>query len=277
MSVREAHRRALQEGASFYVDPDTGLHVFTEIGLRARGRCCGSGCRHCPFQHESMSLPDRAARGQRSSWLTAASEYESAVDLLFWSGGKDSFLALRALRREAMRPVVLLTTFDVGSRVVAHQEIAIDEVVRQAEHLGIALIGAPLHAGGDYMETIGEACDLVPRIARFVFGDLHLAHIRDWRSAAFAELAAARGAELHFPLWGVSYDVLIDDLEASGVTCEVSAVTGPARQAVAAGQRFDRAMMRRLPQEIDEFGENGEFHTLAKVWERNGRQERSTT
>ena len=264
----EAHRQAVDGRESCYIDPQTGFHVFTELGLRRRGTCCGSGCRHCPFQHESMPLPDRAARGQQPAWLTAARAPAEPVDVLFWSGGKDSFLTWRALRREGLRPTVLLTTFDAGTRTVAHQEIQIDAVIRQAENLAQPLLGVPLHPGHAYADRIREACELVPRIARFVFGDLHLLHVREWRSVAFKELAADRGAALHFPLWGVPYRALIDDLEASGDSCEVSAVTEAAEGVVRVGDRFDRAMMARLPDRIDPFGENGEFHTLVKVRER---------
>lgn len=264
---RRAHRRALKNGESSYIDPQTGFHVFTEIGLKRRGCCCGSGCRHCPYQHESMSLADRAARGKQPSWLTTDTAPAAPADVLFWSGGKDSFLALRALHREGLHPIMLLTTFDVATRTVAHQEIHIDAVIRQAEHLGLPLLGVPLHPGETYMDRIRAACELVPRIARLVFGDLHLLHIREWRGVAFREFAADRDAALHFPVWGVPYDTLITDLEASGVTCEVSAVTGAAEGFVAVGERFDRAMMARLPGDIDPFGENGEFHTLVRVWE----------
>ena len=257
----------MKNGESSYIDPETGFHVFTETGLRRRGHCCGSGCRHCPYRHESMSLPDRAARGKQPSGLTADAAPDAPADVLFWSGGKDSFLALRTLLRESLRPIVLLTTFDVGTRTVAHQEIHIDAVIRQAGHLGLPLLGVPLHPGETYMDRIRAACELVPLIARLVFGDLHLTHIREWRGVAFREFAADRDAALHFPLWGVPYGALIADLEASGVACEVSAVTEAAEGLVAVGERFDRAMMGRLPESIDPFGENGEFHTLVRVWE----------
>ncbi len=265
---REAHRQAIEAGRSTYIDPRTGFQVFTELGLRARGHCCGSGCRHCPYQHESMELDSRVAGAQQPSWLTGAGPSDDPADVLFWSGGKDSFLCYRVLTREAVRPVVLLTTFDAASRIVAHQEIGVRQVVRQAEHLGLPLLGVPLHPGHPYVDRIREAVALVPGIARFVFGDLHLRHIREWRDKAFRDLAAERGATLHFPLWGVSPETLIADLEASGAVCEVSAVTEPAEDVIEVGERFDRAMMTRLPDEIDPFGENGEFHTLAKVWER---------
>jgi hypothetical protein len=38
----------LVEGRDYYVDPD-GLYVFTAAYLSARGYCCRSGCRHCPY------------------------------------------------------------------------------------------------------------------------------------------------------------------------------------------------------------------------------------
>lgn len=52
--TRTLHDAASAKGEHFYVDPETGYRVFTEAGLRARGQCCGSGCRHCPYGHEAV-------------------------------------------------------------------------------------------------------------------------------------------------------------------------------------------------------------------------------
>jgi hypothetical protein len=38
---------ALREGRDYHVED--GLFVFTAHYLRARGFCCQSGCRHCPY------------------------------------------------------------------------------------------------------------------------------------------------------------------------------------------------------------------------------------
>jgi hypothetical protein len=38
----------------FYIDPETGYKVMTELYHKSRGRCCGSKCRHCPFNHENV-------------------------------------------------------------------------------------------------------------------------------------------------------------------------------------------------------------------------------
>lgn len=40
---------SLMEGHDFYMDPITGFMVFTAKYLTARGYCCKSGCRHCPW------------------------------------------------------------------------------------------------------------------------------------------------------------------------------------------------------------------------------------
>ena len=44
-----AHAEATDAGEPGYTDPSTGLFVFTAAYLTARGTCCDSGCRHCPY------------------------------------------------------------------------------------------------------------------------------------------------------------------------------------------------------------------------------------
>ena len=44
-----AHAEAMLAGEDRYVDPATGLFVFTAAYLAAVGTCCESGCRHCPY------------------------------------------------------------------------------------------------------------------------------------------------------------------------------------------------------------------------------------
>jgi hypothetical protein len=47
--ARAAHDAAMAAGEDGYVDPQTGYFVFTRAFLAARGTCCSSGCRHCPY------------------------------------------------------------------------------------------------------------------------------------------------------------------------------------------------------------------------------------
>jgi hypothetical protein len=47
--ILAAHALAVEAGADSYVDPATGNTAFTGAFLLARGYCCDSGCRHCPY------------------------------------------------------------------------------------------------------------------------------------------------------------------------------------------------------------------------------------
>jgi hypothetical protein len=48
-AIVDAHAAALDRGAGGYVDPTSGLFVFTAAYLLDRGTCCSTGCRHCPY------------------------------------------------------------------------------------------------------------------------------------------------------------------------------------------------------------------------------------
>lgn len=52
-----AHEAAVRAGQPGYLDPTTGLFVMTAVYLIARGTCCHSGCRHCPFLGATRSAP----------------------------------------------------------------------------------------------------------------------------------------------------------------------------------------------------------------------------
>ena len=44
------HAAAVAAGEPAYLDPATGRAVFTARWLADRDYCCGSGCRHCPYE-----------------------------------------------------------------------------------------------------------------------------------------------------------------------------------------------------------------------------------
>ncbi|MGI8939290.1 MAG: DUF5522 domain-containing protein [Iamia sp.] len=47
--VLRRHREACNAGQPVYIDPGSGYQVMTADALAARGECCESGCRHCPW------------------------------------------------------------------------------------------------------------------------------------------------------------------------------------------------------------------------------------
>jgi hypothetical protein len=57
--INKLHSEALEQGRDTYRDPVTGYAVFTADYHRRRGTCCGSGCRHCPFNHVNVGKGPR--------------------------------------------------------------------------------------------------------------------------------------------------------------------------------------------------------------------------
>ena len=53
-TAMDAHDKAVKEGRDTYVDPDTGYTVFTKSAHERRGSCCGSACRHCPYDWQNV-------------------------------------------------------------------------------------------------------------------------------------------------------------------------------------------------------------------------------
>ena len=278
------HNRACAAGDFFYNDPKTGYMVMTKINHQKRGKCCGSGCRHCPYSH--VNVRDKAMRIQNPAVLhKPTSGLAPEVVVLMWSGGKDSFLALRSMIKpggilHAVGPagVVLLTTFDAATRMVAHQDVSARDVEMQAKHLDVGLVGVPLHgnAGSAYVSRLETALEVITKqlgckVIGLACGDLHLEHIRSWREEA---VGGGLGVGITYPVWsdvaGDNYPALTADLQASGVPCKVSAVTVDGAEAAGAvvGATFSPELAAAVAAAgYDAFGENGEFHTLAQVWE----------
>ena len=67
------------------------------------------------------------------------------MDILFWSGGKDAYLALQFYRQaHPHKNLQLLTTYQSSNEVVPHQNIALSHIKKQAEDLGLTLTSVPL-------------------------------------------------------------------------------------------------------------------------------------
>uniref|UniRef100_A0A8C0G120 Chromosome 1 open reading frame 53 n=1 Tax=Chelonoidis abingdonii TaxID=106734 RepID=A0A8C0G120_CHEAB len=58
----EANGRPGAAGLQNYVDPVTGYLVFTKVAHLQRGKCCGSACRHCPYDQANVKDPSKKKR-----------------------------------------------------------------------------------------------------------------------------------------------------------------------------------------------------------------------
>ncbi len=52
-------KQKLAEGEDFYYNED-GFIVMTQKYHLERGFCCGNGCRHCPYNYENVSEPQKS-------------------------------------------------------------------------------------------------------------------------------------------------------------------------------------------------------------------------
>ncbi len=262
------HTAACSDGRHWYVDPVSGYRVFTAVALAERPSCCGSSCRHCPFGHSAVPH-ERRHNLIRDPWIENLEASDEPVEALFWSGGKDSFLAWMRLHRSGSKNIVLVTTFDGATESLAHQDLHLSAVRRQARSLNLPLLCIPLYRDGDYIERVTIGLRTLARrrpVQCVAFGDLNLRSVRRWREAHLEPALTELGARLTFPLWRAPYDDLMNELTGSGVQCFVSAVDSDAcRNYLAIGDVFDRDVAERLPAGVDLFGENGEFHTFVDV------------
>ena len=51
-------KQKLREGIDFYFN-EVGFMVLTETYHLQNGRCCGNGCKHCPYQYINVPEPKK--------------------------------------------------------------------------------------------------------------------------------------------------------------------------------------------------------------------------
>jgi uncharacterized protein (TIGR00290 family) len=184
--------------------------------------------------------------------------------LMSWSAGKDSALALDALRTggEFQVEALVTTVTDDFDRVSMHG-VRRALLVAQADALGLPLVEVriPRAASNEVYEAALVAA-LEPYIARGVrhvgFGDLFLRDIREYRERFLA------GLGLHgvFPIWLRDTRALAEELVRRGFRAVAVCVDPRRLDGSFAGRWLDASFFADLPAGVDPCGENGEFHTF---------------
>ncbi|HEY2395869.1 MAG TPA: ATP-binding protein [Rudaea sp.] len=184
---------------------------------------------------------------------------------LAWSGGKDSAMALAALRADPQLEVVALVT----TMTHDYDRISIHGVRRsvleaQVEAIGTALVEVAIPAAASnaiyeaaFAETLTSLRNAHPGIDHLAFGDLFLADVRAYRE----RLLASIGWTPLFPLWGADTAALAAGFIARGFRAILTCVDTTQISADFAGREFDASLLADLPAAADPCGENGEFHT----------------
>lgn len=184
--------------------------------------------------------------------------------MLSWSGGKDSALALSALREESgSEPVALLTTVTEEYDRVSMHGVRGELLRTQAAAAGLPLIevSIPARCSNDiYERRMAEALasGQLAGADAVAFGDLFLEDIRAYRE----ERLAAAGKRAVFPLWAHDTTELARQFVSDGFEAVLVCVDPDQLDPSFAGRRFDERLLAELPEGVDPCGENGEFHTF---------------
>jgi uncharacterized protein (TIGR00290 family) len=193
------------------------------------------------------------------------SDNRAPEDVLFcWSGGKDSAMALHALRAVGQRRIAaLLTTItDEYNRISMHgvRRVLLE---RQAESIGLPLhpvLIPPQCVNAIYEERMKEA--LAEHFARGVrqvaFGDIFLEDLRLYRENNLARA----GMTALFPILKRSSRELAAEFVRLGFRAIAVCVDPRVLDPSFAGRELDASFFANLPPGVDACGENGEFHTF---------------
>jgi len=184
---------------------------------------------------------------------------------LAWSGGKDSALALAALRRtHGVKVSALLTSVTEAFDRVSMHGVRRSILRAQAASLDLPVFEAGLPAeasNADYDEAWGCAIERARRaignVQRIAYGDLFLDDVRRFREEQSLRLKYTP----LFPLWGKDTTKLAQDFVRDGYEAYVTCVDTAQIAASFAGRKYDDTLLRDLPPSADPCGERGEFHT----------------
>jgi len=183
---------------------------------------------------------------------------------MFWSGGKDSAMALHRARNSGDWQVeCLITTINPEfGRVSMHGvREALIEAQAQAAGLPLRRMYVPTAATGEaYEAALRETLirEKAAGVEAVIFGDIFLADLRAWREAQLAEF----GLEGVFPLWGADTRALAAEFVAEGFQAVICCAGDAWLDETAVGRPLDAAFVDALPPGADPCGENGEYHSF---------------
>lgn len=184
--------------------------------------------------------------------------------LMFWSGGKDSALALYELSQNPDYEVVgLITTFDRQTNRVPFHGIPDTLVLEQAKLLKLPLQRIFLSHEATNEEYIKQVSTILSMYAKrgiktVAFGDINLQDVRDFKEKMIFDL----DMKALFPLWGMDTKDVVAKFFQTGHKALVTSVIEDKLGYSFLACEFNQEYLNRLPEGIDHAGENGEFHTF---------------
>jgi uncharacterized protein (TIGR00290 family) len=184
--------------------------------------------------------------------------------LFSWSGGKDSAMALHALKRDQGYEVVsLLTTVTEGYERISMHGVRSELLHRQAESIGLPLEEVripPQCPNSVYEARMGETIRRYKErgVLHVAFGDIFLEDLRSYREQKLLQAAMTA----LFPIWKVDTRELASRFIRDGFRAITACIDPRKLDRSFAGRELNASFFEDLPPGVDACGENGEFHTF---------------
>jgi uncharacterized protein (TIGR00290 family) len=189
---------------------------------------------------------------------------EIAPVLFCWSGGKDSAMALHAVRQQRdFWVAALLTTVTEGYERISMHGVRRALLLRQGQEIGLPLQEVripPQCVNPIYEARMREALLLQKEngVRCVAFGDIFLQDLREYRERNLAQV----DMKAIFPIWERDTRELAQEFCAMGFRAVAVSIDSQKLSREFAGREVDESFFRDLPAGVDPCGENGEFHTF---------------
>jgi len=183
------------------------------------------------------------------------------IHALMSSGGKDSTLALDRARQSGLDVRYLVNIYDGMSGRVAFHGVRSDLIAAQAVACGLELVAAA--TGEEPYEPVFLATlsALASRgVGAVVFGNIHLADVREW----YETRVAGAGLAHVEPLWGGEPSSLVSEFVERGFRAVVVSVDLAQGGSELLGREIDREFVAEVTTDdsLDPCGERGEYHSF---------------
>lgn len=177
-----------------------------------------------------------------------------------WSGGKDSCFALHIAKESGLNPVILLCMVD--QRGYSRSNGINSQILKlQAQALQIPIVFQETNWANYEQEIVAALTNLkhLHGVRQSVFGDIDITAHREFEQ----KICQVAGIEAYLPLWGISRELIRDNILASGIKSKLVVVSKDFPLAEYLAKDYASLDFEQLKQiGVDVCGENGEFHTL---------------
>ena len=184
--------------------------------------------------------------------------------VVFWSGGKDSAMALYKARQiSGLEIVGLVCTLNENAGATSVHGIPERVLDRQTKQTGLPLLKMwvpEMPSNQEYEAALLQVyADLKSDgISTVIYGDIFLEDIKTYRE----NLISKAGLAAVFPLWKVKTTKLMQEFISLGFKAIVCTIDTSRLDKSYLGRAIDQRFLEELPKGVDPAGENGEFHTF---------------